>query len=171
MSNYYIFKKYFFTFVIIFFTELYTYSMECPICYEEIKKDEKINLSCGHSFCKSCCYDHIKGQIGSNIEKIYCMTCSNPNLKIEKGKWGSFTEEQCLGILRENGKENFKVLEQNYEKWKKRAEINSSNGTIKACPYKFQLAEGVTDCSGTLRKDEHNQYSTCNICNKEFCFR
>ena len=69
MSNYYIFKKYFFTFVIIFFTELYTYSMECPICYEEIKKDEKINLSCGHSFCKSCCYDHIMTQI-KTMEKI-----------------------------------------------------------------------------------------------------
>ena len=180
MSNYYILKKYFFTFVIIFFTELYTYSMdgeyeegnkECPVCGETISKDKKIVLPCGHFFCKGCCYDYIVGQIGSNIEKIYCMMCSNQNLKIEKGKWGSFTEEQCLGILRENGKENFKVLEQNYEMWKKRVEINSSNGTIKACPYKFQLAEGVTDCSGTLRKDEHNQYSTCNICNKEFCFK
>ena len=36
MSNYYILKKYFFPFVIIFFTELYTYSMECPVCWNEV---------------------------------------------------------------------------------------------------------------------------------------
>ena len=72
MSNYYIFKKYFFPFVIIFFTELYTYSTECPICYEEIKKDEKINLSCVHSFCKSCCFAAISWSIFSeSINIIY----------------------------------------------------------------------------------------------------
>lgn len=101
------------------------------------------------------------------------MTCSNPDLKIEKGKWGSFTEKQCLEILEENGKENFKVLEQNYELWKKRAEINSSNGTIKACPYKLPLGkgEGVADCSGILKQNKHNQYSKCDICGYEFCFK
>ena len=174
MSNYYIFKKYFFTFVIIFFTELYTYSMECPICYEEIKKDEKINLSCGHSFCKSCCYDHIMTQIKTNIEKIYCMTCSNPNSEIKKGNWGFFTKDQCLKILEEEcikGKENFVVLKEKIEIWEKRAKINSSNGTIKACPYKLKIDNEILDCTGWLKKEEHNQYSKCNICGKEFCFK
>lgn len=179
MSNYYILKKYFFTFVIIFFTGLYTYSMdvedekgneECPACFEPILKGKKVVLSCKHFFCKSCCYDHIKEQIGSNIEKIYCMTCSNPNLKIEKGKWGSFTEKQCLDILEENGKENFKLLEQNYEMWKKRVEINNSNGTIKACPYKLKIDNEILDCTGMLKKEGHNKYSKCNICENEFCF-
>ena len=173
MSNYYIFKKYFFPFVIIFFTELYTYSMVCPVCLVEIEEDEKIVLPCKHSFCKVCCYGYIVEQIKSNIEKIYCMMCSNKNNNIEKKSWGSFTEKQCLEILEENGKDNFKVLKQNYELWKKRAEINSSNGTIKPCPYKFSLGEGegVADCSGILREDKHNQYSKCNICDKKFCFK
>ena len=181
MRNYYILKKYFFTFVIIFFTGLYTYSMdgeyeggneECPVCLEEIKEGEKIIvLPCKHSFCKDCCYNRIVDQIKTNIEKIYCMTCSNPNNAIKKELWGSFTKEQCLKILEENGKGNFEVLKQSYEIWEKRAEINSSNGTIKACPYKFPLAEGVADCSGILKEDKHNQYSKCDICDKEFCFK
>lgn len=173
MSNYYIFKKYFFPFVIIFFTELYTYSTECPICYEEIKKDEKINLSCVHSFCKSCCYEHIVTQIKTNIEKIYCMTCSNPNNAIKKGDWGFFTKDQCLKILEDKDKKIFPTLKNQYEIWEKRAEINSSNGTIKACPYKFPLGkgEGVADCSGILREDKHNQYSKCDICGNKFCFK
>ena len=183
MSNYYILKKYFFTFVIIFFTELYTYSMdgvyeegneECPVCWNEIKEGEKIIvLPCGHFFCKDCCYERIVDQIKTNIEKIYCMTCSNPDSKIKKGDWGFFTKAQCLKILKENGKENSEVLKQSYEIWEKRAEINSSNGTIKACPYKFSLGEGegVVDCTGILRKDENNQYSKCNICGYEFCFK
>lgn len=181
MSNYYILKKYFFTFVIIFFTGLYTYSTneneeykeECLVCWNEIEEGEKIVLSCGHFFCKDCCYGRIVDQIKTNIEKIYCMTCSNPNLKIEKGNWGSFTEEQCLNILQEKGGKNFPTRKSEYEIWKKRAEINSSNGTIKACPYKFSLGEGegVEDCTGILREDKHNQYSKCNICDNEFCFK
>ena len=171
MSNYYIFKKYFFTFVIIFFTELYTYSMECPICYEEIKKDEKINLSCGHSFCKSCCYDHIVTQIKTNIEKIYCMTCSNPNSEIKKGNWGFFTKDQCLEILEEEGKQNFPTLKNQYEIWEKRVEINNSKGDKKFCPYKFNVDGIFTDCTGFLVKKENNQYSKCNFCDNEFCFK
>ena len=148
MSNYYIFKKYFFPFVIIFFTGLYTYSMdeeheendkkheenneECPVCWGAIEEGEKIVLSCKHFFCKDCCYDNILQKIKTNIEKIYCMTCSDPKNVIKKGDWGSFTEEQCLEILEEKGKKNFPTRKSEYEIWKKRAKINSSNGTIKA---------------------------------------
>ena len=183
MNNYYIFKKYFFTFVIIFFTGLYTYSMAgeyeegnevCPVCFEEFKEDKKIIvLPCKHSFCKNCCYGHIKQQITTNIEKIYCMTCPNPKNAIENKNRGFFTKDQCLKILKEEDKENFEVLKQSYEKWERRVIINSSNGTIKACPYKFPLGEGegVADCAGMLKKDGHNQYSKCEICTNEFCFK
>lgn len=180
MSNYYILKKYFFPFVIIFFTGLYTYSMdgenkegneECPVCWLTIEEGEKIVLSCKHFFCKDCCYNHIVDKIKTNIEKIYCMTCSDPKNVIKKGDWGSFTEEQCLEILEEKGKKNFPTRKSEYEIWKKRAKINSSNGTIKACPCKLKVDNEILDCTGMLIKDEHNQYSKCEICTKEFCFK
>ena len=182
MSNYYILKKYFFPFVIIFFTGLYTYSMDgenkegnekCPTCFDGIEEGEKIIvLPCKHFSCKDCCYNNILQKIKTNIEKIYCMTCSNKNNNIEKKSWGFFTKDQCLKILKEKCiKENFEVLKQSYEIWEKRAKINSSNGTIKACPYKLKIDNEILDCTGWLKKEAHNQYSKCNICGKEFCFK
>lgn len=70
MSNYYILKKYFFPFVIIFFTELYTYSMECPVCCDTISKGKKITvLPCKHSFCKGCCYEYIVEKLEVILKK------------------------------------------------------------------------------------------------------
>lgn len=181
MSNYYIFKKYFFPFVIIFFTGLYTYSMDgedkedkekCPVCWGEIKKSEKIVLSCKHSFCKNCCYERIVEQIKTNIEKIYCMTCPNPNSEIKKGNWGFFTKDQCLEILEEEGgKENFPTLKNQYEIWEKRVEVNNSKGNKKFCPHKIKIDGKIMDCTGCLEKKENNQYSQCNICENVFCFK
>ena len=177
------FKKFFLAFVVIFYIGLINCSIICGMdcsnnndtfycatCTCDCNNKEKVELKCGHFFCKDCCYDYIRAQIGTNIEKIYCMTCSNKNNNIEKKSWGSFTKDQCLEILEEKGKGNFEALKQGYTAWEKRVEINNSKGNKKFCPYKFKVDGNFMDCTGFLEKQENNQYSKCNICNKVFCF-
>ena len=54
-------------------------TFECPVCYEEVPKNQVVALKCDHKFCTDC----VKGHITSNLESgkavsLKCMEAGCP---------------------------------------------------------------------------------------------
>ena len=114
---------------------------QCPICNEEFELDDKITLTCNHSFCYECLLESYKGaKCNFSIQKTHriCPYCRTPAdyLPLKKNSI------PIKGIHREYGKKITKTIN-----------VTKCMGTtLKGTPCKFNAQKNCNYCMKHMPK-------------------
>ena len=115
---------------------------KCPICWDEIKENEKICLNCKHQYCKECIINYIKEEIKNNKnEETSCPTA------------------ECKEKFPEDIIKAYSSPEQyaKYLKFQERRRINKESDSIIHCPF--------VNCEGYANKVVNNDSLLANESN------
>ena len=51
--------------------------VECEVCFDDVSKENVVNINCGHNFCKLCLKEYICGSIENRNQVIRCLSECN----------------------------------------------------------------------------------------------
>jgi ariadne-1 len=126
---------------------------ECPVCLDDVDKDDSFMFECNHMFCKSCIKTSIDGAITEDLMDIYNFKCLHATCKYR------IPYEHLLRFMSEKQKTQFDNIGIDKMIW--------SDSRLVYCNNKECNNILITDKSGCVAMECSCGNYQCNLCQKE----